>query len=168
MRSSQSLLTNGHPSEDVTADNIQLYEQGHTQNIRKGTGPNAGMTVADLFITDPQLIDEIHNIESNAPIQALYDLGVEIQENSEFDLLVSNCAHKDDSRMNTRGIPVSCEVDICGALLGYIGMCVTGSTVTLLDINNSVSWGGDFPSLGQSTLQCVKFFKISVQFYSSA
>ncbi|MCH4240135.1 MAG: L-fucose/L-arabinose isomerase family protein [Oscillospiraceae bacterium] len=144
----------------------------------------------------------------NAPIQPLYDLGVEIQENSELDLLVSYRAHKDDSRipatvkdmeqelgkgnqypdllprmaqfeltlldwaeenkgarkyvafadkcwpafpkefgfepcyvnsrMNTRGIPVSCEVDIYGALSEYIGMCVTGDTVTLLDINNSV------------------------------
>ena len=38
----------------------------------------------------------------------------------------------------SRGIPVSCEVDIYGALSEYIGMCVSGDTVTLLDINNSV------------------------------
>ena len=38
----------------------------------------------------------------------------------------------------SRGIPVSCEVDIYGALSEYIGMCVSGETVTLLDINNSV------------------------------
>ena len=37
----------------------------------------------------------------------------------------------------SRGIPVSCEVDIYGALSEYIGMCVSGDTVTLLDINNS-------------------------------
>lgn len=144
----------------------------------------------------------------NAPIQPLYDLGVEVQENSELDLLIAYRAHANDkripdvvadmskelgtgnqypdmlprmaqfeltlldwaeenkgarkyvafadkcwpafpkefgfepcyvnSRMNTRGIPVSCEVDIYGALSEYIGMCVTGDTVTLLDINNSV------------------------------
>ena len=43
-----------------------------------------------------------------------------------------------NSRLATRGIPVACEVDIYGALSEYIGMCVTGDTVTLLDINNSV------------------------------
>ncbi len=43
-----------------------------------------------------------------------------------------------NSRLVTRGIPVACEVDIYGALREYIGMCVSGDTVTLLDINNSV------------------------------
>ena len=35
----------------------------------------------------------------NAPIKPLYDIGVEIQENSELDLLVSYRAHKDDPRI---------------------------------------------------------------------
>ena len=144
----------------------------------------------------------------NAPIKGLYELGVEIEENSELDLLVSYKAHAGDpripaicadmakemgegkyyadlnermaqfeltlldwaeqhkgarkyvafadkcwpafpsqfgfepcyvnSRLVSRGIPVSCEVDIYGALSEYIGMCVSGDTVTLLDINNSV------------------------------
>mgnify|MGYP000037632089 CR=1 FL=1 len=144
----------------------------------------------------------------NAPIQQLYNLGVEIEENSELDLLVAYKEHADDpripevcadmaaemgegkyypdllarmaqfeltlldwaeahkgskkyvafadkcwpafpsqfgfepcyvnSRLVSRGIPVSCEVDIYGALSEYIGMCVSGDTVTLLDINNSV------------------------------
>ena len=33
---------------------------------------------------------------------------------------------------------MSCEVDIYGALSEYIGMCISGDAVTLLDINNSV------------------------------
>lgn len=144
----------------------------------------------------------------NAPIKGLYELGVEIEENSELDLLVSYRKHAGDpripglcddmakemgegkyypdlnermaqfeltlldwanehkgsrkfvafankcwpafpqefgfepcyinSRLVTRGIPVSCEVDIYGALSEYIGMCASGDTVTLLDINNSV------------------------------
>ena len=144
----------------------------------------------------------------NAPIKGLYEIGVEIEENSELDLLVAYKAHKDDpripeicadmakemgegryypemnermaqlevtlldwaeehkgareyvafadkcwpafpkefgfepcyvnSRLVSRGIPVACEVDIYGALSEYIGMCVSGDTVTLLDINNSV------------------------------
>ena len=143
----------------------------------------------------------------NAPIKGLYELGVEVEENSELDLLVAYKAHAGDeripgvvadmkaemgentypdllermaqfeltlldwaeahkgarqyvafadkcwpafpeqfgfepcyvnSRLVSRGIPVSCEVDIYGALSEYIGMCVSGDTVTLLDINNSV------------------------------
>ena len=35
----------------------------------------------------------------NAPIKALYDIGVEIEENSELDLLVSYREHKDDPRI---------------------------------------------------------------------
>lgn len=144
----------------------------------------------------------------NAPIQGLYELGVEIEENSELDLLVAYKAHEGDpridsvcremaeemgegryypellprmaqfeltlldwaeahkgarkyvafadkcwpafpkefgfepcyvnSRFASRGIPVSCEVDIYGALSEYIGACVSQDAVTLLDINNSV------------------------------
>ena len=145
----------------------------------------------------------------NAPIKPLYDLGIEIQENSELDLLVAYRAHANDpriqdvvkdmaselgasgnqypdllprmaqfeltlldwaeqnkgarkyvvfadkcwpafpkefgfepcyvnSRLASRGIPVACEVDIYGALSEYIGTCITGEPVTLLDINNSV------------------------------
>ncbi|NCC08320.1 MAG: fucose isomerase [Clostridia bacterium] len=144
----------------------------------------------------------------NAPIKGLYEIGVEVEENSELDLLVSYKEHANDpripavcedmkkemgegryyedlnvrmaqfeltlldwaekhkgsrkyvafadkcwpafpnefgfepcyvnSRLVSRGIPVSCEVDIYGALSEYIGMCVSGDTVTLLDINNSV------------------------------
>ena len=43
-----------------------------------------------------------------------------------------------NSRLAAKGIPVACEVDIYGALSEYIGACVTGDAVTLLDINNSV------------------------------
>lgn len=43
-----------------------------------------------------------------------------------------------NSRLTGRGIPVSCEVDIYGALSEYIGTCISDDVVTLLDINNSV------------------------------
>ncbi len=43
-----------------------------------------------------------------------------------------------NSRLTGRGIPVSCEVDVYGALSEYIGACVSGSATTLLDINNTV------------------------------
>ncbi len=43
-----------------------------------------------------------------------------------------------NSRLMRKGIPVSCEVDIYGTLSEYIGLCISGAEVTLLDINNSV------------------------------
>lgn len=144
----------------------------------------------------------------NAPIKPLYDLGIEIEENSELDLFEAFNNHKDDeripsimkemeeelgqgnkkpeilaklaqyeltlkdwveehrgyrkyvaiagkcwpafqtqfgfvpcyvnSRLTAQGIPVSCEVDIYGALSEFIGTAVSEDAVTLLDINNSV------------------------------
>ncbi len=43
-----------------------------------------------------------------------------------------------NSRLTAKGIPVSCEVDIYGALSEFIGTVVSQDAVTLLDINNSV------------------------------
>ena len=144
----------------------------------------------------------------NAPIKQLYNLGVEIEENSELDLFESFKNHAGDaripevvedmkkdlgsgnkkpevleklaqyeltlldwieahkgyrkfvtlttkcwpafqtqfgfvpcyvnSRLTGRGIPVSCEVDIYGAISEFIGTCISNDAVTLLDINNSV------------------------------
>ncbi len=140
----------------------------------------------------------------NAPIKQLYNLGVEIEEESELDLYEAYLKHEGDeripevvadmaaeigdnkmlpklaqyeltlldwveehkgyrkyvalttkcwpafqdmfkfvpcyvnSRLTGRGIPVSCEVDIYGTLSEYIGWCISGEPVTLLDINNSV------------------------------
>lgn len=144
----------------------------------------------------------------NAPIKQLYNLGVEIEENSELDLFEAFNKHQGDeripavvkdmeqelgegnlkpeilpklaqyeltlldwikehkgyrkyvaiagkcwpafqtqfgfvpcyvnSRLTGMGIPVSCEVDIYGALSEFIGTCVSMDAVTLLDINNTV------------------------------
>ena len=144
----------------------------------------------------------------NAPIKQLYNLGVEIEENSELDLFEAFNKHEGDpripkvaadmaaelgdgnkkpeilnklaqyeitlldwieehkgyrkyvaiagkcwpafqtqfgfvpcyvnSRLTGMGIPVSCEVDIYGALSEFIGTIVSDDIVTLLDINNSV------------------------------
>jgi len=144
----------------------------------------------------------------NAPIKQLYNIGVEIEENSELDLFESFNNHAGDaripdvvndmaaelgngnkkpeileklaqyeltlldwienhrgsrkyvaiagkcwpafqtqfgfvpcyvnSRLAKRGIPVSCEVDIYGALSEFIGTVLSNDAVTLLDINNSV------------------------------
>ena len=144
----------------------------------------------------------------NAPIKQLYNIGVEIEENSELDLFEAFHRHAGDeripsvvkemeeelgagnkkpeilmklaqyeltlkdwieehrgyrkyvaiagkcwppfqtqfgfvpcyvnSRLTAQGIPVSCEVDIYGALSEFIGTVVSQDAVTLLDINNTV------------------------------
>lgn len=144
----------------------------------------------------------------NAPIKQLYNINVEIEENSELDLFEAFNKHADDpripevaadmakelgagnkkpeilnklaqyeitlldwieahkgyrkyvaiagkcwpafqtqfgfvpcyvnSRLTGMGIPVSCEVDIYGALSEFIGAVVSEDVVTLLDINNTV------------------------------
>ena len=43
-----------------------------------------------------------------------------------------------NGRLAAQGIPVSCEVDIYGALSEFIGTVVSKDVVTLLDINNTV------------------------------
>ena len=48
-------ITDGHPEVDVDTSNYQYYAKGHVQNVRN----NGDYLVADLFITDDILIDEI-------------------------------------------------------------------------------------------------------------
>ncbi len=45
-----------------------------------------------------------------------------------------------NARLAGRGIPVSCEVDIYGALSEYMACCATGLPAALLDINNTVPY----------------------------
>ena len=50
----------------------------------------------------------------NAPIKGLYELGVEIEENSELDLLVSYKAHADDPRIEAVCADMAEELGQCG------------------------------------------------------
>ncbi len=193
---------------------------GYIPEYPVGTAEDIGKMIKDFFPVARAVIG-VKNLKiisfgprpqdffaCNAPIKGLYELGVEVEENSELDLLVSYKAHAGDpripavcedmakemgegryfpdllermaqfeltlldwaeehkgarkyvafadkcwpafpqqfgfepcyvnSRLASRGIPVSCEVDIYGTLSEYIGACVSGDAVTLLDINNSV------------------------------
>ena len=192
----------------------------HIPGYPVGTAGDVAQMMAD-FIPVARAVIGVRNLKiitfgprpqdffaCNAPIKGLYELGVEIEENSELDLLVSYKEHAGDpridevckdmaaemgegcyypdllarmaqfeltlldwaeqhkgskryvafadkcwpafpsqfgfepcyvnSRLVSRGIPVSCEVDVYGALSEYIGMCASDDTVTLLDINNTV------------------------------
>lgn len=54
-------VTDDHPAiaEGVTAENIRYLQKGHAHNIRRGTGAEADLLLADLIITDPGLIEAI-------------------------------------------------------------------------------------------------------------
>ena len=212
--------------EDVKAAGCNSYNlgmrhlKGYIPEYPVGNAEDLGKMIKD-FIPIARAIIGVQNLKiitfgprpqdffaCNAPIKGLYELGVEIEENSELDLLVSYKAHAGDkripevcadmaaemgegryfpdmlermaqfeltlldwaeshkgarkyvafadkcwpafpeqfgfepcfvnSRLASRGIPVSCEVDIYGALSEYIGACVSQDAVTILDINNSV------------------------------
>lgn len=54
-------VTNEHPDEDVTPENYSRYSCGHVQNVHVGTGADSNKVLADLYITDPHLIDLIQH-----------------------------------------------------------------------------------------------------------
>ena len=54
-------VTNDHPSEQVDTQNIAAYDCGHVQNVRRGVGEDSDLLIADLFITNASLIEEIKN-----------------------------------------------------------------------------------------------------------
>ena len=54
-------VTEDHPPDSVTPENVTAYNCGHAQHIRRGTGEQNDLLLADLFITDPRLIEAIRN-----------------------------------------------------------------------------------------------------------
>ena len=66
---------------------------GDFENIARAI---VGLKKFKIFSFGPRPFDFV---ACNAPIKQLYNLGVEIEENSELDLLVAYNAHKDDERI---------------------------------------------------------------------
>ena len=54
-------VTNEHPSEDVTPENYAKYSKGHVQHVRVGKGDDSDKIMADLYITDPELMQLIQD-----------------------------------------------------------------------------------------------------------
>ncbi|HIT70257.1 MAG TPA: DUF2213 domain-containing protein [Candidatus Aphodomonas merdavium] len=52
-------VTLGHPPADVSPLNAAAYACGHVQNVRRGAGADADLMLADLFLTDPVLIERV-------------------------------------------------------------------------------------------------------------
>jgi hypothetical protein len=54
-------VTDGHPPSNVTPQTSGAYAKGHVQNVRRGSGEHHDKIVADLFIDDEILINQIIN-----------------------------------------------------------------------------------------------------------
>ena len=52
-------VTNDHPPEGVDVSNIRALQKGHAHNVRRGSGAESDLLLADLIITDPALITAI-------------------------------------------------------------------------------------------------------------
>ena len=52
-------VTNDHPPDGVDIGNIRALQKGHAHNVRRGSGEESDLLLADLIITDPFLIDLI-------------------------------------------------------------------------------------------------------------
>lgn len=51
--------TNDHPPDLIGPDDVAVYEKGHAQNVRRGSGEWGDYILADLHIHDRELIDAI-------------------------------------------------------------------------------------------------------------
>jgi hypothetical protein len=54
-------VTEDHPPIPVTSENSSVYAKGHVQNVHRGSGNESDLLLADLFITDAELIRAIKN-----------------------------------------------------------------------------------------------------------
>lgn len=52
-------VTNDHPPELLNPDSVSMYEEGHAQTVRQGTGKWEGYLIADLHIHSRGLIQAI-------------------------------------------------------------------------------------------------------------
>lgn len=50
-------ITDGHPPDNLTPESVAGYAKGHVQNVRR----SGIQTIADLHITDPNLINDVKN-----------------------------------------------------------------------------------------------------------
>jgi len=118
------LKAKGHPNVKQTASEME-------KELGKGN-------------TYPDLIEKLAQYEVALMNFCRDNLGA-----SEFGVFANKCwpAFENyfgfvpcyvNSRLASRGIPVSCEVDIYGALSEYLVTCASSLPATLLDINNTV------------------------------
>ena len=74
-------VTNDHPPEGVDVSNIRALQKGHAHNIRRGSGEESDLLLADLIITDPKLIDLVLSGKREISCGYTYEL---CEENGQY------------------------------------------------------------------------------------
>ena len=74
-------VTNDHPPDGVDIGNIRALQKGHAHNVRRGTGEESDLLLADLIITDPVLIDLIMDGKREISCGYTYEL---CEENGQY------------------------------------------------------------------------------------
>ena len=74
-------VTNDHPPDGVDIGNIRALQKGHAHNVRRGTGEESDLLLADLIITDPTLIDLIMDGKREISCGYTYEL---CEENGQW------------------------------------------------------------------------------------
>ena len=74
-------VTNDHPAEGVDLENIRRLQMGHAHNVRRGSGEESDLLLADLIITDERLIDAILSGKREISCGYTYELS---EENGQF------------------------------------------------------------------------------------
>ncbi len=74
-------VTNDHPPDGVDISNIRALQKGHVHNVRRGTGEESDLLLADLIITDPVLIDLILDGKREISCGYTYEL---CEENGQY------------------------------------------------------------------------------------
>ena len=97
-------VTDDHPAspEGVNADNIRYLQKGHAHNIRRGAPPEEDLLLADLIITDPQLIREILGGKREISCGYNYVLAEEDGQYYQRDIRGNHVAVVDSGRAGPR------------------------------------------------------------------
>ena len=74
-------VTNDHPPDGVDIENIRALQKGHAHNVRRGSGEESDLLLADLIITDPVLIDLILDGKREISCGYTYEL---CEENGQY------------------------------------------------------------------------------------
>ena len=96
-------VTNDHPPEGVTLENIRYLQKGHAHHIRRGTGDEADLLLADLIITDPGLIELIlHEGKREISCGYMYELREEDGRYVQRNIRGNHIAVVDSGRAGPR------------------------------------------------------------------
>lgn len=75
-------VTDEHPPDNVRPDNYASYEKGQVTNVRRGSGGEEDMLLADLIVKDPRLISEVEHTKRE--VSCGYDCNYRTIEDGKY------------------------------------------------------------------------------------